>query len=94
MGVCYKIILLDEFDWKYAGTTKLDRLAAFTKEYQEAGAYCCEYVSQGYGTAVFDVDKCSPYNEKYREVIKKFSDSAYFIADIELTKVRSIDEIA
>lgn len=94
MGVCYKLILLDEFNWNYVNTDRDQRLQEFQQEYKDAGAYCCELEHAWYGGALFDVDKCGPYNPKYREVIRKFSDSAYFIDDLNSTLIRNIDEIS
>ena len=90
MGICYQLILCDEFDFDYVGRNKEQSLEAFAKEYKEADAYCCDLVAQWPYYAVFDVDKRGPFNERAK-VVKKYSDAAWYNMDISLDNLTKIE---
>ncbi len=86
MGVCYTLLLLDDFNWDYADAKKDERIARFIKEMNEAGAYC-NPIAQWYGAAVFDLDKSYPHNIKILNVIVQSCDVAYYIADNQACEI-------
>ena len=90
MGICYQIILYDEFDWDYMDTNKETRLKEFAEEYIANGAYCCDLIAQWPHYAVFDVDKRGPY-DKRAEVVKKYSDAAWYNMDNQLYNLIKIE---
>lgn len=90
MGICYQLILSDEFDWNYVNTNKETRLKEFAEEYKKAGGYCCDLIAQWPYYAVFDVDKRGPFLERL-DVIKKFSDNAYYNMDTSICTLTKIE---
>jgi len=90
MGICYQVILCDEFDWDYVNTNKDQRLKEFQEAYLAAGAYQCDLVAQWPHYAVFDVDKRGPFLER-AEVVKKYSDAAWYNMDISFYELRKIE---
>lgn len=91
MGVCYTLILMDESNWGYKDTDKEQKLKAFQADYIATDAYLCDLIGQWYGFAVFDVDKRGPYNLTRREIIKAYSDKAWYIADNAFYDIKDID---
>ena len=90
MGICYQIILCDEFDWGYLNTSKEKHLKEFQKEYLKAGAYQCDLIAQWPHYAVFDVDKQGPFNERSK-VVKEYCDSAWYNQDNSLTVLHKVE---
>ena len=81
MGLVYTTILQDDFDWKYVGTSKKQRLEEFVKEFGEAGGDTPSLEGQWYGHAVFDLEKTPPYLDKYKNIILKYCDTAIYWND-------------
>ena len=90
MGICYQLILCNEFNWGYVDTTKEKQLKKFAEEYKNANAYCCDLIAQWPYYAVFDVDKRGPFNER-AEIVKKYSDAAWYNRDIQLWNLIKIE---
>lgn len=87
MGTCYKILLMDEFDWGYVDTSKEKKLLEFKSEYGEP----CELIAEWYGCAVFDVDKRYPLSDERKQIINKFCDKAYYIDDLSLITIKDLE---
>ena len=90
MGMCYQIIMCDEFDFDYVNTPKEKRLKEFQEEYIKAGAYQCDLIAQWPHYAVFDVDKLGPFNER-AEIVKQYCDAAWYNIDISLPVLYKIE---
>lgn len=84
MGVCYTLILLDDFDWGYSDTDKTKKMEELKKEY---GGYCFDIVGQWYGGVVIEVDKNWPLTNERVALLKKYCDTAWYIADNALTSI-------
>lgn len=78
MGVCYKLILEDEFDWGYSETSREERLKEFETKYD---GYI-ERIADWYGFVVYDVEKSVPYTKERTNLISEYSDRAYYIDDL------------
>lgn len=86
MGVCYTILLADEFNWGYVNIDKEKKL----KEFKEGWpGYCCDQIAEWYGFAVFDIDKNYPLSEERIKYINGFCDNWYYIDDLHLTSIKT-----
>jgi hypothetical protein len=75
MGICYKLIMLDDFDFDYG-----NGLEDFEKEWD---GYI-ERIARWYSTVVYDVDKSSPFMENRLKLISEYCDLAYYQHDHNL----------
>lgn len=78
MGVCYKLILTDEFDWAYLNTSREERLKEFETKY----AGYIERIADWYGFVVYNVEKSVPYTPERTSLISEYADRAYYIDDL------------
>lgn len=78
MGICYKLILEDEFDWGYSKTSKEEQLKKFESKFERY----IERVATWYGFVVYDIDKATPYMEDRKKLIREYADRAYYIDDL------------
>lgn len=85
MGICCKLILLDEFDWGYVNSDKEKKASEFIEEFGG------DLVGQWYGALVFDIEKRGYLSDERKKIIKKYCDSAYYILDIQLCKIEKLD---
>jgi hypothetical protein len=69
---------------------KEKKLKEFAEEYKSNGAHCCDLIAQWPNYAVFDVDKRGPFGER-KEVVKKYSDAAWYNMDITLCNLEKIE---
>lgn len=95
MGVCYTLIMQHEGDFNSNSyendKDKKDDIPKFQEEFKKIRS-CCDLVGRWYGYACFDIDKASPWNKEIQAVIKKYSENAWFISDIQPWRIEHIDE--
>jgi hypothetical protein len=78
MGICYKLILEDEFNWGYLNNSKEKTL----KEFEDKFGRYIEKIADWYCFVVYDIDKTSPYMEERLNLIREYCDRAYYITDL------------
>lgn len=89
MGVCYKILMIDEWDFSPNPGHKEERLQAFEKAWTEH-KWAPTREGTGYGWVVYDIDKAFPMYEPNAAIIKNYCDAAYYWSDIEMWEVRRL----
>lgn len=81
MGIEYKVITQDDFDWKYVGKTKSSTLNELCDEIEKLDRPRPIIMFEWYGYALLDFHKTTPTIDEYRDVILKYCDSAHYISD-------------
>lgn len=80
----------DDFDWGYVGTNKKKQLSKFEKEFEKI-RFKPTKIAEWYGRVVYDIGKTPPYLEEYRDVIKKYCDSACYWDDNKQWEIHKLD---
>ncbi|NCC19395.1 MAG: hypothetical protein EOM29_10700 [Bacteroidia bacterium] len=83
-------MMQDDFNWEYVGTSKKKQLAKFEKEFEKI-RFKPTKIAQWRGIVIYDIDKTPPYIEEYRDIIKKYCDSAWYWDDSGNFKIVEID---
>lgn len=75
MGTCYTYLLMDEFDWDYANTSKEKKIEEIKVELPVA-----DVISQWFKFIVIDLDKNSPWGDNAKK-LHKWADCVYYYSD-------------
>lgn len=81
MGICYTLLLQDDFDFTYVGEDKSTRIERLINELEQAGVYAYKF-ADWYGWAVIDLDKRDPRSPEIYNIVKRYCDGRYFIDDL------------
>lgn len=88
MGVCYTLLLHDEWDWGYRDSNKIDTLKQFEKDYPGF----CHQMAEWPHYAVFDVDKGNPkYNKEKLKVIANYCENAWCYGDSSTWHLQALE---
>lgn len=77
MGICYNLILEDEWDWDL-GKGKEERL----KEFEEKWPGYIERKAEWNHFVVYNIEKSVPYTDERKDLIKEYADRAYYTTDL------------
>jgi hypothetical protein len=91
MGVCYTILMQDDFDWGYVNTSKELKIGEFTKEFLELHKFSPTLRGQWYGFMVWDIEKRSPDWGDTNKLIHKFCDCCYWWGDNSPWNIRRLE---
>jgi hypothetical protein len=80
MGVCYTVILQDDFNWNYDCADKHLAFHKLKKAFNKIGSRP-EMIAEWYGYMVIDFDKT--FIPEYERMILKCCDSAYYFTDLD-----------
>lgn len=89
MGICYEVIMQDEFNWDYADSGKKERLKKFEDEIEKEW-YRPTKIAEWYGKVIYDFNKIPPYIEPYKSIILKNCSHAWFFNDSEEWKLEEL----
>lgn len=81
MGLCYEVLLQEDFDWGYVGEGKEKAVQRILQEFITAGQHPPEVIAQWYGHILLDLDKTPPECNPVNAILLKNSDSAYYWHD-------------
>lgn len=90
MGITCTLILLDEFDWGYVGTSWEQKSKDFIEEFGKGGSYP-SLTAHWYGAMVFDIDKLGYCSEERKAIIYKYCDTCYYILDHQLYVINKLE---
>lgn len=76
MGIHYKLILLDDFDWNYANTSKEQVIENFKKDFLEINKHPAYFLTSWDGGMIWDIQKKTP--DFYADMVYKYCDLAYY----------------
>lgn len=86
MGICYKLLLEDEWDWGLSGKTKDEALKEFESKY---GGYI-ERIAEWHQFVVYNVEKSFPYTDERIKIIREYADRVYYTSELG-TGITEID---
>jgi hypothetical protein len=92
MGIEYKVIVQDDFNWEYIGKTKSNILNELCDEIEKLERARPIIMFEWYGYALLDFHKTTPNLKEYGNLILKYCDSAHFIADDREWEIIKIDK--
>lgn len=98
MGVCYNVLMLDEWNWEADSNILIKNqiLKSFEEEFEKI-KYCPDRVGEGWGWVLYDFDKIWPLYGPHYDIIMKHCDAAFYWSDLaklnvlRLTRVASVE---
>ena len=85
MGLCFEVLMQDDFDWEYVGTNKRAELSKFISEFGKVVGtqYTPRLIAQWPMHAVFDFDRTPVNIPEHSSIILKNCDTAIYWNDSE-----------
>lgn len=82
MGTTYTLMMYEDHDWSWVGGDKEVHLKRFEEEFIKLpNGYPIERVGEWFGYVIYDIDKQYPEMDYRKDLIKKFSDMAWYNMD-------------
>lgn len=85
MGICYTLIMQDEWNWGYLEETKDKTLKEFEDKFRKLDYRYIERIAEWTDYVVYDIDKASIYSQERLQLIRDYCDCAHYYSDIDST---------